>query len=222
LSGKYQARIVPETQNHVERKGGGVIIIEGDQGTPEWMALRVGNPGASGMDKIITSQGKPSTQRQKHLYQMAGEIITGSKAETYQNAHMARGTEIESEAREMFEFVHGPVQQCSLIYQDERKLWHVSPDGIMPDRKAGLEIKCPSLPVHVEYLDKGKLPTAYKIQVQSSMMVTGWPAWFFVSYYPGMKPLILKIERDEALIKQIQDSVEKFCADLQKLVERLK
>jgi transaldolase len=37
-----------------------------------------------------------------------------------------------------------------------------------------------------------------------------------------MKPLILKIERDEALIKQIQDSVEKFCADLQKLVERLK
>lgn len=199
-----------------------MIIVNGKQGNDVWHALRCGNPGASSMDKIITSQGKPSTQRQKYLYQLAGEIITDSKTETYQNAHMSRGIELESEAREVFEFVHGPVEQCALIYQDERRLWHVSPDGIMPDKKAGLEIKAPSLPVHVEYLDKGKLPTAYKIQVQSSMMVTGWPAWFFVSYYPGMKPLILKIVRDEALIKQIQDAVEKFCEDLQKLVNKLK
>jgi putative phage-type endonuclease len=199
-----------------------IIIDDIEQGTDEWHALRVGNPGASGMDKIITSQGKSSTQRQKYLYQMAGETITGEKAESYQNAHMSRGTALEPEAREMFEFIHGPVEQCALIYPDERKLYHASPDGIMLDQKTGLEIKCPSLPVHVEYLDKGKLPTAYKIQVQSSMMVTGWPAWFFVSYYPGMKPLILKIERDEALIKQIQDAVEKFCEDLQKLVERLR
>jgi len=198
-----------------------VIIIEGDQGTPEWMALRVGSPGASGMDKIISSTGKVSTQRQKYLYQMAGEIITGEKAESYQNAHMARGIELEPEAREMFEFVHGPVEQCAVIYQDERRFWHVSPDGIMPEQRAGLEIKCPSLPVHVEYLDKGKLPTAYKIQVQASMMVTGWQAWWFVSYYPGMKPLILKIERDEDLIQKIQDAVEKFCEDLKKLVGKI-
>lgn len=198
-----------------------IIIDSCDQNSPDWIALRVGNPGASSMDKIITSTGKPSTQRQKYLYQLAGEIITGSKAETYQNAHMTRGTEMEPEAREMFEFVHGPVEQCALIYQDERKLWHVSPDGIMPEKEAGMEIKCPSLPVHVEYLDKGKLPTAYKIQVQASMMVTGWHAWWFVSYYPGIKPLILEVKRDEGLIAILQEELETFCAELSLLVKKL-
>jgi putative phage-type endonuclease len=198
-----------------------IVIDNISQGTDEWMALRVGSPGASGMDKIITSTGKLSTSRQKYLYQLAGEIITGAKAETYQNGHMLRGTELEPEAREVFEFIHGPVQQCAVIYQDDRKLWHCSPDGIMPEIQAGIEIKCPSLPVHVEYLDKGKLPTTYKVQVQASMMVTGWPVWWFLSYYPGMKPLILPVERDEKLIPLIQEAVEEFCADLQTLVEKL-
>jgi putative phage-type endonuclease len=198
-----------------------IIIDDIEQGTDEWMALRVGSPGASSMDKIITSTGKKLTQRQKYLYQLAGEIITGEKTETYQTGHMSRGIELEPEGRELFEFIHGPVEQCAVIYQDSRKLWHCSPDGIMPDKEAGLEIKCPSLPVHVEYLDKGKLPTAYKIQVQASMMVTGWPVWFFVSYYPGMKPLIIPVERDENLIPLIQEAVEEFCSDLKKLVERL-
>lgn len=199
-----------------------MIIIDCEQGTETWHKLRAGNPGASGMDKIITSTGKPSTQRNKYLYQMAGEMILGEKAETFQSGHMQRGTEMEPEAREVFEFIHGPVQQCGLIYQDERKLWHCSPDGIMPEKKAGLEIKCPSLPVHMEYLDKGKLPTAYKIQVQASMMVTGWSGWYFMSYYPGLRPLILKVSRHQELIEEIQKSVELFCLDLTKIVEKLK
>lgn len=198
------------------------IIWDIEQGSPEWCQARCGNPGASGFSNIITSTGKPSSSRQKYLYKLAGEIITGEKPESYKSAAMQRGTELEPEAREVFEFIHGPVQQCGLIYPDHSTDYHISPDGIMPEKSEGLEIKCPTLPVAVEYLDKGCLPTEYKIQVQGSLMVTGYKAWWFMSYYPGLKPLILKIERDEALIKQIQDSVEKFCADLQKLVERLK
>ncbi len=200
------------------------MIIERscEQGDQAWIALRVGNPGASSMDKIVTSTGARSTQRQKYLYQMAGELITGNKAESYKNGHMERGTELEHEARELFEFIHCPVEQCAMIYQDERKLWHCSPDGIIPDQKAGLEIKCPSLPVHIEYLDKGKIPTAYVIQVQASLMVTGWDLWWFVSYYPGFKPLIIPVERDEALIKILQSEVEAFCIDIRKLAYRLK
>jgi len=198
-----------------------IIIDDIAQGTDEWYALRVGNPGASGMDKIITSTGKKSTQRQKYLYQLAGEIIAGSKGESFTTDWMARGLELESDAREMFEFTHGAVEQCALIYQDERRLWHCSPDSIMPAIETGVEFKCPSLPVHVEYLDKGQLPAAYKIQVQSSMMVTGWGQWYFVSYYPSIKPFILLVERDESLISLINEAVEEFCADLQKMVERL-
>jgi putative phage-type endonuclease len=199
-----------------------IIINDIEQGTEEWKALRVGNPGACNADCIITSTGKRSQQRQKYLYKMAGEVITGDYAEGFSTYWTSRGHEVEPEGRELFEFIHGPVQQCALVYQDDRRLWHCSPDGIMPEKEQGLEIKCPSLPVHMEYLDKGKLPTAYKIQVQMSMMVTGWPVWWFLSYYPGVRPLILPIERDETLIPLIQEAVEEFCADLKKLVERLR
>ena len=196
-------------------------IVDVIQGSDEWMALRIGNPGASGFSNIITSTGKLSTSRQKYLYKLAGEIITGEKPESFKSAAMLRGNELESEGREVFEFVHGPVEQCGIIYPDHSTDYHISPDGYMPDKLEGLEIKCPGLPVAVEYLDKGQLPTEYKIQVQGSLMVTEYRAWWFMSYYPGLKPLILKIERDEALIKQIREAVELFCLDLKKLVERL-
>jgi len=198
------------------------IISDIEQGTAAWHACRIGNPGASGMSKIITSQGKASASRTKYMYQLAGELITGEKTETYQTAAMARGHEIEPEAREVFEFNYGPVDQCGLVYPDHTDAYHCSPDGLLRDEPAGLEIKSPSLPVAVEYLDKGKLPTEYKIQVQGSMMVTGLEYWYFMSYFPGLKPLVLKVERDEKLISQIRDAVEGFCRDMMDLVERLK
>jgi predicted phage-related endonuclease len=192
------------------------------QGSPEWLQALTGNPGASGFSNIITSTGKASTSRQKYLYQMAGEIITGERPETYKSAAMQRGNDLEPEARELFEFLHGPVEQVGLIYPDHTDEYHISPDGIMPDREEGLEIKCPGLPVAVEYLDKQRVPTEYVIQVQGSLMVTGYRAWWFMSYYPGLKPLILRVERDEILIEQIRQAVEHFCHDLKKLVARLK
>lgn len=192
-----------------------------EQGSDAWHTCRIGNPGASGFSNIITSTGKTSTSRQKYLYKLAGEVITQQKPQTYKSAAMQRGNELEPEAREVFEFVHGPVQQCGLVYPDHSTDYHISPDGLMPEKSEGLEIKCPELQTAVEYLDKGKLPTTYKIQVQGSLMVTGYKAWWFVSYYPGLKPLILKIERDEALIEKVRDAVELFCSDLKRLVGKI-
>ena len=158
-------------------------IIDIEQGTPEWFALRIGNPGASSFNKIVTSTGKSSTQRQAYLYQLAGEIITGQKADTYQNHHMTRGIELETEARETFCFITDQdVSQCGLVYPDHTDDYHCSPDGLLKD--SGLEIKCPSLSVATEYLHKNTLPTEYVIQVQGSMMVTGLTHWYFMSYFP--------------------------------------
>jgi predicted phage-related endonuclease len=112
------------------------------------------------------------------------------------------------------------VQQVGLVYPDHTQDYHCSPDGLLDG--TGLEIKCPSLPVAVEYLDKGVLPTEYKVQVQGSMMVTGFNSWWFISYYPGLKPLILEIQRDDKFCEMIKNSVEGFCSELQSLVEKLK
>ena len=200
------------------------MIIERSviQGEPEWMALRVANPGVSNFDKIITSTGKASTQRQKYLFQLAGEALIGAKEESYNNAAMTRGTELEPKARKLFEFTKGlKVEEVGMCYPDELKRYHASPDGIMDEDKKGLEIKCPLLATHVEYLSGGKLPTKYKCQVQGSLMVTDYNSWYFMSFYPGIKPLIVEVERDEKLISIMKEAVEEFCFDLAELVKKL-
>jgi predicted phage-related endonuclease len=174
------------------------------------------------MDRIITSTGKQSTQRKAYLHKLAGETLIGAKEEGFSSPAMLRGTELEDTARQLFSMVTGhKVNEVGLCYENELKLWHVSPDGLIDGQKKGLEIKCPLLSTAVEYLDAGKLPTKYKIQVQASLALTGYESWFFMSFYPGLKPFIVEVERDEVLIAAIKKAVGEFCLDLRKLVEKL-
>jgi len=199
------------------------MIIRDDiiQGESEWFALKAGVPGASSFDKILTPTGKASTQRKQYLYQLAGETITGLKMETYQSEAMKRGIELEHEARELFEMIYDTdVKQVGVCYKDEQKKYLCSPDGLMSD--TGLEIKSPLIHTHVEYLLNNKLPTKYISQVQGSMLVTGFESWFFMSNYPGLKPLIIEVKRDEAYIAELESELDKFCLDLVVVVKKLK
>jgi len=200
------------------------MIINCEQGTEEWSAYRIGSVGASSIDKIITSTGKRSTQRKKYMYQLAGEIITGQKAESFSTPAMEEGIRREAESRELFEMVNDvEVQQVGLIVPDNKPGWHCSPDGIIDytDHHVGFEVKNPNMATHIEYLDKGVLPTKYKLQVQMSMYVSKYTQWFFMSHFPGIKPLILKVDRDEEIISVIDKELKLFVAELTNLVERL-
>jgi len=193
------------------------------QGEEEWHQKRAGNPGATGISNIITSTGKPSTSREKYLYQMAEETITGTKKKSYSNDAMQRGIDLEPEARAVFSSTKRiEVEQVGMIYADDDKRYHISPDGIMQSLGKGLEIKCPSLMVHDKYCEKGICPTEYRLQVQTSLMVTGFDSWFFMSYFPGLNPFIIEVQRDERLISVIFEEIEAFICDLDSLVARLK
>lgn len=199
-----------------------MIIIDGiDQLSPAWFKMKAGIPGASSFDKIVTSKGEPSKQSQKYLCQLAGEAIVGDKMEAYTNTTMQRGIELEGEARALFELINNvEVKQVGLCFADEQRKYLCSPDGLLPN--SGLEIKCPLVHTHVEYLLKRKLPIEYIQQVQGSMLVTGFSSWWFVSYYPGIKPLIIKIKRDEKFIEKLKIALDCFCIDLVMIVKKLK
>ena len=199
-----------------------MITLDIQQQTPEWIAAKCGIPSASDFDKIVTSTGEPSKQRTKYLYQLAGERITGFKEESYQNGAMLRGAEMESEARYLYEMImEETIDQIGICYPDEQKLISCSPDGLI-GQDGGLEIKCPSLAIHVGYVIDGRLPSDYFQQVQGSMYVTGRAWWAFMSYYPGVKPLIIKIKRDEKFISILDSEITKFCKELNEVVEKLK
>lgn len=199
-----------------------IAVTDFAQGSPEWFAARAGVPSASCFDKIVTSKGKPSKQRTAYLHQLAGEAILGEKEEGYTSPAMERGVELESEARTLYEFVNGTkVDEVALCYADERKLWSCSPDGLVGET-GGLEIKCPKIHTHVEYLIGNKLPTKYFQQVQGSLSITGREYWDFVSYFPGLPPLVVRVEPDKDFHSLLGDELERFAADLHLTIKKIK
>ena len=197
-----------------------MIIVDAKQGSPEWFKARCGLPTASRFNELITVEGKPSKQRMRYLYGLAGEKVAGTAPETYQNAAMLRGTELEAEARQLFELVHGvEVRQVGLCLED-LKAWGCSPDGLIGE-DSGLEIKCPMIHTHVEYLLDGGLPADYFQQVQGAMLVTGFSHWWFMSYYPGLSPLIVDVKRDGVYINKLREELEKFCFELNVITKKI-
>ena len=198
-----------------------MIILDCEQMDHEWWQAHVGTPSASNFGKILTPTGKPSASAKDYMYQLAGEVLTGKKTETYHNAVMQRGIEMEAEARTLYELMFDvEVQQVGLIYPDEQRKYCCSPDGIMDEM--GIEIKCPLIHTHVSYLMAGKIPTIYIPQVQGSMLVTGFKRWDFMSYYPGLKPLVVEVKRDDKYCDLLANALDSFNAELEKTVKKLR
>ena len=190
-----------------------MIIMDVDQGSDEWLAARLGIPTASMFKNIITSQGKPSTRANDYMHKLCAELLLG-KQEDYKSEAMERGSELESEARTFYEFQSDlEVQQVGIVYLDEEKQVACSPDGFIGDDK-GLEIKCPKSHTHVKYLLAGKVPAEYVPQVQGSMWITERSSWDFLSYYPGIAPLLITVERDDEYIDLMAAEVNKFIEKL--------
>lgn len=187
-----------------------MIIVDCQQGSPEWLISRLGIPTASEFDKILTPTGKLSTSADGYMYRLLGEWISGKPAEQYISKWMERGTEVEAQARDFYSFkTDADVQQVGFIYKDESKLAGCSPDGIV-STSIGLEIKSPLASTHVRYLLKGEVPTEYQAQIQGSLWITGFEFWDFLSYHPDMPSVIIRVGRDEKYIQSLEIAVSNF------------
>jgi hypothetical protein len=198
-----------------------LLIKDISQGSEEWFKEKLGKPSASNASKIITNEGKKSKQREGYLYQLAAEIITGKREETYQNQNMIDGIEREQESREFYELINGvEVEQVGVVYKDEKKQFLCSPDGIV-NNSYGLELKNVLPKTQVKYLLNNRLPSEYFSQVQFSLYVTGFKFWDFVSYAPEIKPLIVRVFPDNNFIALLAEALHLFCCDLDRIVEKV-
>lgn len=182
------------------------MISNVEQGSTEWHALRAGVPTASNFGKIVTSTGAPSKSAGDYVNQLIGEKLLGKTEEGFKTEWMQRGTELESEAREMYEFTQDvTVDQVGFIGK-ESPACGCSPDGLVGET-GGLEIKCPKLQTHIKYLLYGKLPSEYHRQVHGSLYVTGREWWDFMSYYPGLQPFIIRVFPDEKFNDELEKNI---------------
>lgn len=120
------------------------IIFDIEQGSDEWLKMRLGKLTASKFADVMT-KGRgdaPSKTRESYMYQIAAEILTGSPQDSFKNSAMDWGNECEPAARAAYELENDvDVVECAFIERDE---WvGVSPDGLVNDDGL-LEIKCPN------------------------------------------------------------------------------
>jgi len=191
------------------------------QGSDAWFALRREIPTASCAKQIITKTGKIAAARVGYMNQLYAEAVVPEYAEDeITSIAIDWGNNWESVAREAYADITGQkIKEVAFVTTDDGRSG-CSPDGLVfldGEIHSGLEIKCPFHPRnHIAALAAGKMPEEHKPQVHWSMAVTGSNTWAFMSYFPGLPPLIEVIERDEytakveAAMKQFGDEYAEF------------
>jgi hypothetical protein len=185
-----------------------------EQGSLAWLQLRIGRPTASEFEKIITpAKLQFSKSATKYACRLIAERLLNQSADSLDHLeHIARGKELEPVAARAYEFETGfETRKVGFVTTDDG-LIGASPDRIITtgsDLRGGLEIKCPSGPIHVEHLYAG-FGDDYKIQVQGQMLVGELDfvdRYSFIQQGPSLR---VRTYRDEAVIKALQDGLRQF------------
>lgn len=201
------------------------IIYDVEQGSDEWLQMRLGKLTASKFADVI-SKGRgsaPSKTSESYMYQLAAEIITGQPQDSFKSSAMKWGNECEPAARAAYELKHDiDVVECAFIEKDD---WiGVSPDGLVGENGL-LEIKCPNSVTQIKRVLSGEFPKEYIAQVQGQLWVSGREWCDFVSYDPriitGADYFEVRVYRDEEYIKALSEKCNVFINDLKELLTKL-
>lgn len=201
--------------------------IDLEQGSDAWKLARLGHVTASNIAEVM-SKGKGTAEavgRYKYKVKIVAERLTGAASESFTNASMQWGIE-----QEQFACIAYEAEKETFV--DKTGFW-LHPDiqwiGVSPDRLVGqeglIEVKCPNTTTHLDYLFENKVPSEYYKQIQCQLWVTGRQWCDFVSYDPRLPKrnqlLIVRTERDESLIKEMEAETLKFLAEVETLIIKL-
>ena len=205
-----------------------------EQGSDEWRAWRTGRITASNFGAVMAKgQGKT---RKAYALKVAAERLTGEPGESYSNAAMDWGTATEPAARAEYMFsIRDDVREVGGVeLLSDSVPWSVagelrqpvtcSPDGLV-GRDGVVEFKCPLTTTHIETVATGKVPSAYRWQIQGNLWVCGRDWCDFVSFdprIPGPKSMhVIRVERDPEAIEELREGVYTFAQEVQNYVDMM-
>lgn len=194
-----------------------------EQGSAEWLSLRLAIPTASEFDALVSPTWKIRTGEgpRTYLYQKICEKFIGAFADGGSSFAMGQGSIMEHEAIPWFSFTHDmPVQRVGFCTTDDGRIG-CSPDGLIGE-DGGIEVKCPSPATHLRYWSDGVLPKEHAAQVHGSMYVTGRKWWYFLSYSRQFPAFLIRVERDEAIQQAIDEALAGFLSDYDELYTKLR
>lgn len=207
-----------------------MIIVECDQGSPEWFQARSGVITASNFEecrkrlKSGKNKGDFSSKAREYAFRLAierisGELLDEDKFDTFE---MRRGRELEPEARALHEKkIDMLVLQTGIALTDDN-VFGASVDGLI-GKDGSSEYKCFIGPKSLMPILLDKDISSCEDQVQGQLWITGRKWSDFVLYCPALKAIgkdltIIRVNRDEDYIAKLEIELLEFNA----LVEEYK
>lgn len=211
-----------------------------EQRSPEWFATRCGKVTASRIGDLMArnqprkgqSVGEWSARRNNYLAEKVAERITGKTRERRKVASLDHRIDLEPDARAAYEFYYeGTLELVGFIEHPRIPNAGASPDSIIRPN-GGLEIKCPDEEAHIEILTTQGIDRDYLYQMQFNIACAGtllqrpvdW--WDFESFNPNMpeelKCFVKRVERNDAMIAEIETNVIEFLAEVDQKVAQVR
>ena len=158
-----------------------MIVVTTDQRSPAWYAARLGRlTGSRAADMLATIKSGEAAARRDYRLQLACERLTGrSEEDTFMNAAMTRGVELEPQAFAAYEALTGEMASTAGFLAHDELMAGCSPDGLV-GAVGLLEVKCPKSSTMLGYHKSGQIPSTYLPQLTHNLWITGcaWADFF--------------------------------------------
>ena len=200
-----------------------------EQNSDEWLELRRGILTASNFKVVLRegTDGEPAKTREKLLYMLAGERLSGKVAESFRSEYLKRGHAMEPAARDYYERTTfgakvrtvGFVRRTMVTPLGREIVIGASPDAQVDDAR-GLEIKTLALHLMIAQQRRGTFPQEHFAQVHGTMLVTDWTENDLLLFFDGMPSAPrFRALRNEAWIAKMRNEIEAFDWELEKIVK---
>lgn len=201
-----------------------VTIVTCEQRSPEWYAARCGRLTSSRVDEMLTNPRKGATEsitRRDLRIEIACERLTGFPHDTgngFRSDEMRRGMEKEPDAIRAYEAATGLIVKHTGFLQHDTLPVGCSLDGHVGDFTGIVEVKCPKMATHYEYLREKAVPTEYLRQITHHLWISGAQWADFVSYddrFPlALRLLRIRVHRADVDLKAYELAVSLFLAEI--------
>ena len=192
------------------------MIVEIEQRTPEWLAMRCGMVTASRLGDVIKKlavncksgkKGEPAATRANYAIELACERLTGFSADHYVTPYMEWGMEWEEVARAAYQIATGlDIQDGGFAIHPQIEQFGASID-FRVGTDGGGEIKCLKAENHYRIVTEGVIPDEHLTQMVGEMACydLNWIDFVaFNKYFPKKQRLFVKrLWRDETVNETI-------------------
>jgi YqaJ-like viral recombinase domain len=194
-----------------------------EQGSGEWLRLRLGLPTASQFHRIVTpAKWQISKSARGYAFRLAAEILLNQVTESIEGVEwIERGKDLEPAAIRMYEFEQEfQTEPCGLLTTDDGRIG-ATPDRLITGMPGAVELKCPAPWTHLEYLVDG-FGADYLPQAQGQIFVGDFDFVDRYSYHPMMPPVPVRTYRNDEQQKILRQALADFLDMRDEILEKAK